>query len=542
MEARHETKTSPHAGAFATDAAAASLGRGHGPLSDARHPSTSPFLLAGSIEGLAHLPVMLAKATRTALGAGRVASPVPCGKTAEVLGAAAAALGAVELPHEGMGLDAALRRVIQVLIEQGLDLSDPRAAAHLQPPPLAVAVVADAMASLTNASLDTYDSGPSGIAMERWLIGVLCKLAGLGPRADGVLTPGGSLSNLLGLLLARDAVALRRGVDARRQGVAALPGPLVFCSELSHFSVHRACAALGLGEDAVRPIPADARKRMRSEVLARELRQLAPHETPIAIVATAGTTDFGSIDPLREIAEVAAERGVWLHVDAAYGFGSLFSERLGQRLAGLERADSITLDLHKLGWQPAAASVLLVTDASAFTALDRQVAYLNPVDDIEAGLDGLLGRSLQTTRRPDAVKVVATMLAYGKRGLGDMVDACHDLARHAQERILAEAELELVAPAELTTVVFRYRPRRHAVGRGKFEDELNGALRRRLLESGRALIGRTAVALSEGAEPRVCLKLTLLNPTATPSDIDELLGEVLRAGREAERQLEERVA
>jgi L-2,4-diaminobutyrate decarboxylase len=542
MEARHETKASPHASTFAADGAAGSLVRGHAALTDARQPGASPFLLAGSIEGLAHLPALLAKATRTALGAGRVASPVPAGKTSEVLAAAAAALGAAELPHEGVGVDAALRRVVQVLIEQGLDLSDPRAAAHLQPPPLAVAVVADAMASLSNASLDTYDSGPSAIAVERWLIGALCKLAGLGPSADGVLTPGGSLSNLLGLLLARDAAALRRGVDARRRGVAALPGPLVLCSELSHFSVHRACAALGLGEDAVRAIPTDARRRMRSDALARELARLTPHETPVAIVATAGTTDFGSVDPLREIAQVAAEYGVWLHVDAAYGFGSLFSERLAERLSGLERADSITLDLHKLGWQPAAASILLVTDASAFAALDRQVAYLNPSDDIEAGLDGLLGRSLQTTRRPDAVKVVATLLAYGRRGLGEMVDICHDLARHAQERIMAEPELELVAPAELTTVVFRYRARRHGAIRAKLEDELNGALRRRLLESGRALIGRTAVALAEGAEPRVCLKLTLLNPTATPSDIDELLSEVLRAGREVERQLEERVA
>lgn len=542
MEARHETKASPHASTFAADGAAGTLVRGHAALTDARQPGAAPFLLAGSIEGLAHLPVMLAKATRTALGAGRVASPVPAGKTSEVLAAAAAALGAAELPHEGMGIEAALRRVVQVLIEQGLDLSDPRAAAHLQPPPLAVAVVADTMASLSNASLDTYDSGPSGIAVERWLIGVLCKLAGLGPSADGVLTPGGSLSNLLGLLLARDAAALRRGVDARRRGVAALPGPIVLCSELSHFSVHRACAALGLGEDAVRAIPTDSRRRMRSDALARELARLAPHETPVAIVATAGTTDFGSVDPLREIAQVAAEHGVWLHVDAAYGFGSLFSERLAERLSGLERADSITLDLHKLGWQPAAASILLVTDASAFAALDRQVAYLNPSDDIEAGLDGLLGRSLQTTRRPDAVKVVATLLAYGRRGLGEMVDICHDLARHAQQRIMAEPELELVAPAELTTVVFRYRARRHAASRVKHEDELNGALRRRLLESGRALIGRTAAALAEGAEPRVCLKLTLLNPTATPSDIDELLSEVLRAGREVERQLEERVA
>jgi L-2,4-diaminobutyrate decarboxylase len=288
----------------------------------------------------------------------------------------------------------------------------------------------------------------------------------------------------------------------------------------------------------VRTVPADARRRMRPDAVAELLRDRAPEQTPIAIVATAGTTDFGTIDPLPELAELAAAHGVWLHVDAAYGFGALFSDRLAPRLAGIERADSITLDLHKLGWQPAAASALLVADASSFAVLEREVAYLNPSDDAEAGLDGLLGRSLQTTRRADALKVAATLLAHGRRGLGELVEVCHDLARHAERRIASEPELELVAPAELTTVVFRYRgwpgdhPRR--------TDALNGALRRRLLERGTALVGRTAVRLAPGESPSVCLKLTLLNPTATPADIDELVTAVLRAGRDAERHLVER--
>src|SRR5205085_6975788 len=136
-------------------------------------------------------------------------------------------------------------------------------------------------------------------------------------------------------------------------------------------------------------------------------------QLPIAIVATAGTTDFGSVDPLEAIAAIAEQHGVWLHVDAAYGFGALFSDQLAGKLRGIERARSITLDLHKIGWQPAAASVLLLADTKSFNALEREVAYLNPSDDAAAGLDGLLGRSLQTTRRPDAVKIVTTLLAYG---------------------------------------------------------------------------------------------------------------------------------
>jgi L-2,4-diaminobutyrate decarboxylase len=505
---------------------------------DERWFRSATYLLAGSRDGLARLPRMLATATESALEARRLDGPLPAGSTSDVLHALARALGPAELPPNGIGADAALRCLSQLWIEYGLDLAHPRAAAHLQPPPLAVAVVADALASISNASLDTYDSGPAGIAVERWLIRALANLAGLGPRADGVLTPGGSLSNLLGLLLARDASAHRHHVDARMRGVAALRGPTVLCSELAHFSVHRACAALGLGEAAVRAVPVDERRRMRPRALAQILSSLdrAQH-TPLAIVATAGTTDFGSIDPLVEIATIAAQHEVWLHVDAAYGFGALFSERLSPKLAGIELADSITLDLHKLGWQPAAASVLLLGDRAHFGALEREVAYLNPSDDSAAGLDGLLGRSLQTTRRADALKIVATLLAHGRSGLGEMVELCHDLARYAAERIAREPELELVWAAELTTVLFRYRCP-HDEAR---DDEVNGALRRRLLERGVALIGRTAVRLeaAEDAAPRVCLKLTLLNPSATPGDIDDLIRAVLRAGREAARQLEE---
>ncbi|MGI5358173.1 pyridoxal phosphate-dependent decarboxylase family protein [Streptomyces sp. CA-252508] len=510
------------------------------PLTGTR-PPLSPFppaLLAGSHEGLAEVLATLAEAVDTAAAARRPDGPVPAGTPAEVLATASRALGPAELPTEGLGTKAALQLLTTLLVEGGIDLAHPRAAAHLQPPSLAVAVAADALASAGNASLDTYDSGASALAVERWLIGVLIRLAGLGERADGVLTPGGSLSNLMGLLLARDAAALHRGVDAREQGVAALPGPVVFCSELAHFSTHRACAALGLGEAAVHTVPVDEHRRMRPDALAAALDALGPDRTPIAVVATAGTTDFGSVDPLPEIAEIAAGHAVWMHVDAAYGFGTLFSRRLADRMAGLELADSVTLDLHKIGWQPAATSVLLVSDTTAFTSLDRRVAYLNPVDDTEAGYDGLLGRSLQTTRRPDAVKAAATLLAYGRDGMGRMVDACHDLARHAERRILAEPELELVAPAELTTVLFRYRAQDPALS-----DALNGALRRRLLESGTALIGRTGARTGEpGAPERVCLKFTLLNPTATTDDIDGLVDTVLDAGRTCERLIEEGAA
>lgn len=459
--------------------------------------------------------------------------PLPEGAPAKVAEIVSSALGPARLAEDGLGAADALRRVTGVLVEQGLNLTHPGTLAHLQPAPLPVAVAADVFASLGNASLDTYDSGPSAVAVERWLIRVLTGLAGLTTRADGVLTPGGSLSNLMALLLARDAAAARIGVDIRRSGIAGLPGPVVFCSELAHFSVHRACAVLGLGEEAVRSVPVDRHHRMRPDALAAMLAELGPDRTPIALVATAGTTDFGSIDPLPELAEITAAHDMWLHVDAAYGFGTLFSDRLAGLLRGIELADSITGDLHKLGWQPAAASVLLLADRASFTPLHREVAYLNPADDTAAGFGGLLGQTLQTTRRPDAVKVATTLLALGRGGLGRMVESCHDLAEHAIGRILEHPRLERIGGGTLTTAVFRFRTAQVADS-----DSVNSALRRKLSQTGGSLLGRTTARDADGIE-RTCLKLTFLNPDTTREQVDEVLAEVVATGIALEPEIRE---
>jgi L-2,4-diaminobutyrate decarboxylase len=453
--------------------------------------------------------------------------PLPAGTPAAVRQRTAAMLGAPRVPSTGVGESAALDLIAGLLDRDGIDLSHPHAAAHLQPPVLQVAVDADALASASNASMDTYDSGPVTLEIERWVVRALATMAGFGPAADGVLTPGGSISNLLAVLIARDNAAAALGIDVRRNGLAGLDKPVVFCSELAHFSVQRACAALGLGEDAAITIPADGDFRMRLDILADELAK--PCRTPLAVIATAGTTDYGSIDPIAEIAALARRHGAWVHVDAAYGFGALFSDRLAPLLAELPAADSVTLDLHKIGWQPAATSMLLVADRERFASLGRSVEYLNPADDIDSGLDGLLGRSLQTTRRPDAVKVATTLTAYGRSGLGRMLDTCHELAHAAAARVVADSNLELLAPVTLTTVLFR------VAGQGLAATELDavqGEVRRRLLTSGRVLIGRTRIPAGGGRPAMVALKLTLLNPNATATDIEELLDQVVATGHD----------
>ncbi|MGA8112173.1 MAG: pyridoxal-dependent decarboxylase [Actinocatenispora sp.] len=424
------------------------------------------------------------------------------------------------LPRRGAGVGV-VSRLVRRYAGGTVRLSDPAAAAHLQPPALTVAVATEMIAAAFNASVDTWDSGPYAMELEKQVVAALVGLLGYPATGTGVLTSGGTASNLHALLLARDAAARRRfGIGMDRQPWPAGYRPVVYCSEAAHFSTAQACAVLGLGRDAVRTVPVDGRFRMRTDVLAAELAALPADAVPVAIVATAGTTDFGSIDPLSDCRDLADRYDAWLHVDAAYGGGALFSDRLRPLLSGVDSADSVTLDLHKIGWQPAAASALLVRRRCELGVGRERVAYLNPEDDGAAGYDGLLERSLATTRRADALKIAATFLALGRQGLGRLLDACHDLARYAERRILDHPRLELAAGATLSTVVFRYR-----TADAERATQVNGALRRRLLRAGTALIGRTEIP-GRGTY----LKLTLLNPTARRADVDRLLDAVLAAG------------
>jgi len=193
---------------------------------------------------------------------------------------------------------------------------------------------------------------------------------------------------------------------------------------------------------------------------------------------------------------------------AAYGGGLLFSKQHSGALDGLQSAVSVTVDLHKLGWQPVAAGLLAVPDGTALRPLAHQAEYLNAADDTEAGLPDLLGRSLRTTRRPDILKLAVTVRALGREGIGALVDAVCERARELAAKIESHPGLTLYAPPTISTVLFR--PTRAS-------DEEVARLRRTLLYEGRAVLGR---ARGRG---RLWLKATLLNPHARSEDLDALI-------------------
>ncbi|ELZ31526.1 pyridoxal-dependent decarboxylase [Halogeometricum pallidum JCM 14848] len=431
------------------------------------------------------------------------------------------------LPEEGAGLDAAIDEAAERVLSHSVATSNPRCAAHLQCPPMVPGLAAEAMLTAANQSLDSFDQAPAATVLEERVVGALCDLFDLPDGADGVFTSGGTQSNFQALLLARDRCCGRRfDRDVQAEGLPPEAESLrIVCSAEAHFTAAQAAHHLGLGEDAVVSVPTDGEHRMDVDALDATLDELdARGDRPFALVGTAGTTDFGSVDPLSELADRAAERDLWFHVDAAYGGAAALSDEHGHLLDGIERADSVAVDFHKLFYQPVSCGALLLRDGDDFEWMARNAAYLNPEDHEDAGVPNLVAKSVQTTRRFDALKPYVAFRALGREGLARLVDATLELADDAASLLDSTEDFELVHEPTLNAVVFRYRPREGMNDRAV--SRVNAAVRRRLLDDGRAVVARTEV---EGV---TSLKFTLLNPRATPEDVEAMLDAIRDCGDE----------
>ncbi|MEU9989568.1 lysine decarboxylase DesA [Streptomyces sp. NPDC048045] len=433
--------------------------------------------------------------------------------TGVTVDALAPRVDAVDLDRPLGDTTAALDELEDLYLRDAVYFHHPRYLAHLNCPVVIPALLGEAVLCAVNSSLDTWDQSAGGTLIERRLIDWTAERIGLGPAADGVFTSGGTQSNLQALLLAREeAKPGRAGWD---EGDA-LAGLRIFASEVSHFSVQKSAKLLGLSPDAVVSVPVDQNKRMQIVALAHELERCAKDGlVPMAVVATAGTTDFGSIDPLPEIAELCSQYSTWLHVDAAYGCGLLASLKHRDRIDGIERADSVTVDYHKSFFQPVSSSALLVRDASTLRHATYHAEYLNPRRMVTERIPNQVDKSLQTTRRFDALKLWMTLRVMGADGIGELFDQVCELAREGWKLLAADPRFDVVVEPSLSTLVFRCIPA--AVTDPAEIDRANLYARKALFLSGDAVVAGTKIG------GRHYLKFTLLNPETTPADIAAVL-------------------
>ena len=372
------------------------------------------------------------------------------------------------LPDNGLGWERVLELTKQKILPNMLRTPSTDYMPHLHGPAVLESLASELIISAYNQSMDSWDQAPVATEIEVEVIRHLCALYNLGQQADGVFTSGGSQSNQTAIILARDWYCSEiLKFDVKKYGLPEQFKKLrMYTSEISHFSMEKSAHILGLGYESVVKIPVDSKKRMDTTVLKKRIAQdIAEGNLPFLVVGTVGTTDFGSIDPLFEIAAVCKEHNIWFHADAAYGSGVILSDAYKNRVAGLELCDSITVDFHKMFLLPISCSAVLVKNAADFDALTIHADYLNREEDEEDGYINLVDKSLQTTRRFDALKVWMSFLCRGKDGWSEIITKSMENASYLYTLLKKNQRFSVITEPEITSVVFRFVSGTHPLHR-----------------------------------------------------------------------------
>jgi aromatic-L-amino-acid/L-tryptophan decarboxylase len=379
-----------------------------------------------------------------------------------------------------------------------------------------VAAAADLLASVLNQNLTAWRSSPAAVTIERTVVDWLAQAIGCA-GFTGSLTGGGSSANLMGLAMAREAKA-----PANERGAQPC---VVYASDEVHMSIPKGLALLGLGRENLRLIPTDENFRMSPHCLERAIHEdRRTGKRAIAIVASAGTVNTGAIDPLPQIAEIARGHGLWLHVDGAYG--ALAAIAVPEKFAGLDQADSLSLDPHKWLYQPLDCGCVLFRDARvARTAFAYTGEYTRALSQDPVEAFSFFEESLELSRRFRALKLWLSLRYHGLGAFREAIAADLSHAQRLAKAIDAVPKLERLAGVELSAVCFR------VCGDGQNEADLgrlNRAILKRVIERGRVYISNASI------RGKFALRACFVNHRTSDADVDAVVQEVLAAAAEVQ--------
>lgn len=414
---------------------------------------------------------------------------------------------------------------VREVLARSNHLHHPRYVGHQVTAPLPEAALLELVSALSNNGSAVYEMGPVEVAMERALVAFMSKRLGFPGTADGFFTSGGSAGNLTALLAARQA---RAGFDVWSEGVAAGP-PLAFLvSEQAHYSAKRALQIAGLGAGGIEPVPVDERFKLRPECLVEALeRARARGRKVIGVVASAGSTATGAYDPLEPVAEFSERHGLWLHVDGAHGAFVALSPKLRARLAGIERADSVVWDAHKMLLMPALTTAVLFRDGTrSYEAFAQQASYLFDGVHPEDEWYNLAGRTLECTKRFMALPLYTLLAKYGAGFFAEYAERMLELAQRFAALIREAPDFELAVEPESNIICFRHVP---AGCPADALDRLQAELRTKLVSSGAFYFVQTRL------NDALYLRTTLIHPLTTEDDLLALLSALRDAARALQR-------
>jgi len=390
------------------------------------------------------------------------------------------------LPQEPEPLATLIDELERKLLPYCTQVNHPGYFGLITPSPLPAGVLGDFIASALNQNLGAYSIGPSSVAMERRTVRWLTDLAGYDARAGGNLTSGGTMANMIGLKLARDWAS---GDRAQHEGVTERMA--AYTSEERHVSVDKAADAVGFGREGLRVLPTDDRYRLRLDLLEKTIASDRKNGVrPACIVAMGGSTNTGAVDSLADLRRIADREKMWLHVDAAYGGGMLLSQKTPGLLAGLEAADSITLDPHKWFYAPLDAGAILVKNETRLTrSFGMRPAYLTDEFDPENERYQYYVHGFEQSRRFRSLKVWLGFKRYGAREIGRWIDANVDQALRLFAHAAGSADFEAAVRPAMSAICIRYTP----AGDGDEAARLHAEVARRVEAGGRFWISTTVL-------------------------------------------------
>lgn len=406
------------------------------------------------------------------------------------------------IPSEGREVEEVYREMIRDVYMTTLLPQHPRSFSCVPSTASLVSWMGDVMTNAFNPHASCRLNAAGADYIEKNLIQWMCERAGYPEGSGGLFVSGGSIANLTALIAARDA---KLSYEERSRAV-------VYISDQTHISLTKALYMIGFCRDQIRKIPTDEAFQMNFTVLERTVaKDEANGKKPFAVIATAGTTNTGSVDPLPEIAAICREYHMWMHVDGAYGASALLSPKHREKLKGIELSDSLSWDAHKWMMQTYGCSVVLVRDRSdlvrSFAAHPEYLKDAETSEDNPEFWD--LGPEL--TRPARALKLWITLQVFGSREMGELIDHGCAMAEYAQKIISSSPDWEIVSPARLGIVNFRFVPK--GVKSEKELDQLNQRLAREITESGYAQIFTTEI------HGKKVLRMCTINPETTKEDI-----------------------
>lgn len=414
-------------------------------------------------------------------------------------------------PEEGREATEVIEQVAREILPLAARLDHPRFFGFVPVSPTWPSVLADFMAAAWTVNQCTWLTASGPTQIELTVIDWIRRWLGCPDGAGGLFVSGASEAAVHALVAAREAV----GAPA---------AAAVYMSDQTHGSMARAAITVGVRPEHVRSLPSDSEYRLDLDLLAhRVAADRAEGLAPIAVCANAGTASTGTVDPLAELADYCEAEGIWLHVDAAYGGFAAVTEIGQQQLAGISRADSISLDAHKWFFQPYEAGCLIVKDVRT---LERPFTLRHDViQDTIWGSNhpNVADRGLQLSRAARALKLWMSVQTFGMAAFRRAVLSGLELARHAEERIQSNPTLELLHPASLSIVCFRVNPG------GLDEDTLetlNAHVLAKVFWDGHSFISSTTLRKT------FALRLCIVNRATTSTDVRETLDRVAQFGRD----------